>query len=314
MALLSLEKAARTLCEKTGQFVPTTIGLHVIKERLAFEQAQPIYLHPVKKMTETIWVSDEVGQVVVRVFLPVDLQEAEQVPPLLYLHGGQFITGDAKTYDKLCRELTARARVCLLFVEYSNLFEAKAPTQLLQAQAVFDSLASLALKYPLDLKRVLVAGDDVGGTLALNVALRAKASNLPIYKLLLFYPVTNTNFDTSSYVSFAGGYYLTREQMKWALEAYRGNLDLKDLLLAPLQASFEQLAKLPETLIMTAEADVTRDEAEALARKMRDAGVDVSQIRFQGIIHDFVSLHILDKTNACRLAMNIATDWLAYRR
>lgn len=314
MGLLSLEKAARVLCEKTGSFVPTTIGLHVIKERLAFEQGQPIYLHPVKSSYEEIFVSDELGTVKVTVMMPADLGDDEQLPPLIYLHGGQFITGDIKAYNKLCRELTWRARVCLFFVEYSNLFEAQAPSQFLQVQAVFDSLSSLATKYPLDLKRVLLAGDDVGGTLALNLALQAKPANLPIYKMLLFYPVTNTNFDTNSYISFAGGYYLTREQMKWALNAYRGEVDLKDILLAPLQASFSQLAKLPETLIMTAEADVTRDEAEALARKMRDAGVNVSQIRFQGIIHDFVSLHTLDKTNACRLAMNIATDWLAYAK
>lgn len=311
MTLLSLESAAKNLCIKTGGFVPTTFGLQVLRERLVLEQKQSVYLHPVKFIDEIVEVP-ELPAIKLRIMLPVDVKKDEKLPVLLYIHGGQFVTGDAITYNKLLRELTQRARVCLLFPEYSLAPEYKAPTQLRQIETVYDKLTDFATRYPLDLKRILVTGDDVGGGLAVSLGLAIKKKQLPIYKMLLFYPVVNAYFDTQSYVSFAGGYYLTREQMKWSYKQYHGLIDMEDTCISPLRATLEDLQNLPETLIITAEADVVRDEAESLARKMRDAGVNVSQIRFQGIIHDFVSLHILDKTNACRLAMNIAVDWLKY--
>ncbi|MCC7665915.1 alpha/beta hydrolase [Liquorilactobacillus satsumensis] len=315
MQLISLEKEAKQICEQhNNSFVPTTFGVKVVRERFELEQRAVVYLHDVRYQDVTVAVPTKLGgKVPVRILYPKDLKEDEKLPVLFYVHGGQFISGNVKTHDKLIRELVSRARVAAVFVSYSLAPEVKAPVQLNQLQVVFEKLPELAKSYPFDLSRLLVGGDDVGGTFALALALMHPNSiELPrIYKMVLFCPVTNANFDTNSYHQFAGGYDLTREQMKWSWQQYLGQVqDKATFLYSPLRATFEQLRQLPETLIITAEADVVRDEGEAFARKMRDAGGNVSQIRFQGTIHDFVVKNALDETNACRLAMNVAVGWI----
>ncbi|KRL01270.1 alpha/beta hydrolase [Liquorilactobacillus capillatus] len=313
MQLISLERAAQKLCEQRNNvFVPTTIGVKVIRERLELEQSAPVYQHVVTEKTEN-FISDKFAQEIpFKIIYPVGLQANEKVPVVFFVHGGQFMTGNIQTHRKLINELVNRAGVGVIFPEYSLAPEEKAPTQLKQLKELFQHLPMIVEKYPFDLTRLIVAGDDVGGGMAVSLALLMnEEQELPIYKMLLFCPVVNANFDTFSYHQYAGGYDLTREQMKWSWQQYLGlQADSLNYLFSPLQASLEQLAKLPEILIMTAEADVVRDEGEAIARKIRDAGGDVVQIRFQGITHDFMVKNMLDRTNACRLAMNIAVDWI----
>lgn len=313
MALISLEPEAREICERASEkvFVPTTITINVIRKRLALEQKSPVYVHPTNVACETFDLGSELGQVKVHLLFPVDVKPGERLPVVFYIHGGQFISGDELSYHKLVSELTARSRVCLIFPEYSLAPESHVPIQQKQLLAVFKKLPELAKKYGLDLERLIIGGDDTGGGLAVSLGLQKEVQELNIYKMFLFYPIVNYNFDTFSYVSFAGGYYLTREQMKWAWDQYLGpDLDSRKKLSSPLLAPQAEIALLPETLIITAEADVVRDEGESLARKIRDAHVKSAQIRVQGTIHDFVLKNKLDKTNACRLAMNVAVDWI----
>lgn len=312
MALISLEPEARQVCERASSknFVPTTITINVIRERLAFEQRTPVYLHKVNVTSEILDLGSDLGQIKVHLLFPPDLKPGEHLPIVFYIHGGQFIAGDESSYHKLVSELAARSRVCLIFPEYTLAPEAQAPVQQRQLLAVFKQLPNFAGKYGLDLGRLILGGDDVGGGLAVSLALE-QVQKIKIYKMFLFYPVVNHNFDTFSYISFAGGYYLTREQMKWAWGNFLGpDNDGKTKYNSPLLATQAEMAALPETLIITAEADVARDEGEALARKIRDAHVKTAQIRVQGTIHDFVLKNKLDKTDACRLAMNVAVDWI----
>lgn len=317
MRLISLEPAAEKLClQRENVFVPTTIGLTVLREQLEFEQQQPVYIHPVKFRDVEVALSSNLGSLPVRLYFPDNLKPNEKVPTIFYIHGGQFVTGSLFSHDKLLRELVYRTHAAAVFPQYALAPEKKAPFQLQQLAECFLRLPELSKQNPLSLKRLLLVGDDVGGGMAVSLAIELLQKQLasPIYKLLLFYPVVNANFETSSYHQFAGGYDLTREQMKWCWQQYLATTEQKlDPHFSPLLATFAQLRQLPETLIITAEADPTRDEGEALARKLRDAGGRVAQIRFQGIIHDFVTKNQLDKTNACRLAMNIAVDWLKKR-
>lgn len=140
----------------------------------------------------------------------------------------------------------------------------------------------------------------------------AKYQNGPkIHKQLMYYPVTNDNFETNSYLQFATGYYLYREGMIWFWNQYEPNeLKRKSILATPLKASLEQLCNLPDAMILNGEADVLRDEGEAYANQLREAGNNVTAIQFQGMIHDFVMLNSLDQTNACRAAMDVSTDWI----
>jgi acetyl esterase/lipase len=128
---------------------------------------------------------------------------------------------------------------------------------------------------------------------------------------VLFYPVTDANFDTGSYHQFAEGYFLRRDAMQWFWDQYTTDEAERNVITAsPLRASVDQLAGLPQALVITAEADVLRDEGEAYARKLREAGVAVTAVRYQGIIHDFVMLNALRGTQAAEAAIKQAIDFL----
>lgn len=148
--------------------------------------------------------------------------------------------------------------------------------------------------------------------MAIAMTLMTKYRQGPyIQKQLLYYPVTNACFNTESYCRFARGYYLYRKGMMWFWDQYsRCPSDRTQITASPLRASVKQLKGLPDAMILNGEADVLRDEGEAYANRLRKAGVDVTAMRFQGIIHDFVMLNALDQTKACRAAMDASVSWV----
>ncbi len=124
-------------------------------------------------------------------------------------------------------------------------------------------------------------------------------------------PVTDANFDTGSYDQFATGYFLRRDGMQWFWDQYTTDeAERAQITASPLRATTEQLTGLPPALVITGEADVLRDEGEAYANKLREAGVAVTAVRFQGIIHDFVMLNALRETHAAEAAITLAVDTL----
>ena len=167
-------------------------------------------------------------------------------------------------------------------------------------------------EHGLDAERLAVAGDSVGGNMATVITLLSRERGEPDIRLqLLFYPVTDAAFDTASYHQFAEGYHLRRDAMMWFWEQYtRHPGERSEITASPLRAGVAQLQGLPPALIVTAEADVLRDEGEAYANKLREAGVRVTAVRFQGTIHDFVMLNALATSAAARGAIALATAWL----
>jgi len=128
---------------------------------------------------------------------------------------------------------------------------------------------------------------------------------------LLFYPVTDANFDTESYQRFAEGYFLALDGMKWFWDQYTTDpAQRAEITASPLRASLDELAGLPPALVITAEADVLRDEGEAYAAKLRQAGVPVTAVRYQGVVHDFVMLNTLRETHAADAAIKQAVGVL----
>lgn len=240
----------------------------------------------------------------------------DKLPVIFYIHGAGWFFGSAQTHDKLIRELAVRTNSVVVFPEYSRSPEAKYPTAIEQSYAVLQKLSELAESKGLDLTELAVAGDSVGGNMATVMTILTKErQGLPIQKQLLFYPVTDANFTTDSYQEFAENYFFTKEGMKWFWDQYTtDDSERSEITASPLRATSEDLADLPPALILTGEADVLRDEGEAYARKLRDVGVAVTQVRFQGMIHDFVMVNSLDQTNATRAAMLLATQWLQQDR
>ena len=251
------------------------------------------------------------GEVKVRIVRPVGTS-GTSLPVILYIHGAGWVFGNSHTHDRLIRELTVGTGAAVVFPEYSLSPEAKYPTAIEEIYAVLEWIASEGSTYGLDASRLSVAGDSVGGNMTAAITLMAKERSGPaIAKQLLFYPVTDASFDTESYHQFAEGYFLQREGMKWFWDQYTTDPgERAQITASPLRASLDQLSGLPEALIITGEADVLRDEGEAYANKLREAGVPVTAVRFQGIIHDFVMLNALADTKANQGALLLATAWL----
>lgn len=234
------------------------------------------------------------------------------LPVILYTHGAGWVFGNDHTHDRLIRELAAGSQSAVVFTNYSLSPEEKYPVAVEEIYTVLNWIAKNGASKLLDAQRITAAGDSVGGNMTAAITLMAKYRNGPsIRKQLLFYPVTDASFDTPSYEQFAAGYYLRRDGMRWFWDQYAPDHRLRDeITVCPLRAATEQLRGLPEALIITAEADVLRDEGEAYANKLREAGVRVTAVRFQGIIHDFVMLNDMADTAAARGALLLANAWL----
>jgi acetyl esterase len=235
------------------------------------------------------------------------------LPVVLYIHGAGWVFGDAKTHDRLVRELAVGVGAAVVFPEYSRSPEAHYPVAIEQNYAVAQWIVKEGVAKGLDATRFAVAGDSVGGNMTAAATFMAKErGDVDFVAQLLFYPVTDANFDTGSYQQFGEGYYLRRDGMQWFWDQYTTDEDNRNEITAsPLRASLEQLGDLPPAMVINGEADVLRDEGEAYANKLRQAGVPVTAIRHQGMIHDFVMLNALRGTHAAQAAITEAIDFLS---
>ncbi|EMF0144224.1 alpha/beta hydrolase [Enterococcus hirae] len=311
---ISLEKAAIEFSDANAPH-PRIYELLPEEGRALLEKVQESPVDKLPVDIEDLTVdTGQWGSINVRFVRPEG--NTDKLPVIFYIHGAGWVFGSAQTHDKLIRELAVRTNSVVVFPEYSRSPEAKYPTAIEQSYAVLQKLSELAESKGLDLSELAVAGDSVGGNMATVMTILTKErQGLPIQKQLLFYPVTDANFTTDSYQEFAENYFLTKEGMKWFWDQYTtDDSERSEITASPLRATSEELADLPPALILTGEADVLRDEGEAYARKLREAGVAVTQVRFQGMIHDFVMVNSLDQTNATRAAMLLATQWLQQDR
>jgi acetyl esterase len=254
---------------------------------------------------EESWVTvpAEVGEVRVRIVKPKGA--SGPLPVVLYLHGGGWVLGSAASHDRLTRELAVGADAAVVFVEYWLAPEAKHPVQLEQSYAAAQWIVREGAAAGLDPGRMAVAGDSAGGNMATVLALLAKQrGDVEFVLQCLFYPITDAGMDTDSYRTYADGPYLTTKTMEWFWDNYLPRAeDRFGITASPLRASLDELRGLPRALVLVDENDVLRDEGEAYAAKLREAGVPTTSIRFNGIVHDFLMLNALKDTEATRSAM-----------
>ncbi|NQE48381.1 alpha/beta hydrolase [Herbaspirillum rubrisubalbicans] len=236
------------------------------------------------------------------------------LPAFMFFHGGGWVLGDFPTHERLVRDLVANSGAVAVFVNYTPSPEASYGVAINQAYAATKWVAEHGKQLNVDGKRLAVAGNSVGGNMAAVVALMAKDKGGPALRSeVLLWPVTDANFETGSYNQFANGYFLTKNMMKWFWDSYTTDAaKRKEITASPLNATTEQLAGLPPTLIQTAENDVLRDEGEAYGRKLQAAGVAVTSVRYNGMIHDFGLLNVLAKVPAVQSAMRQAGEELKY--
>lgn len=233
----------------------------------------------------------------------------EMLPATMFYHGGGWVLGGFDTHERLVRELSNMANSAVVFVDYTPSPEAKYPVPLEEGYRALEYIGDNGEQLNLDSSRLAVAGDSVGGNMATVMTMMAKERKGPkIGYQALFYPVTDANFNTPSYQQFAKGYWLARKGMEWFWDNYLPNKSgRKQPWASPLQAPFDDLKGLPPALVITNEYDVLRDEGEAYAHKLMDAGVRTTAVRFLGIIHDMVMLNALADTPAVRGAMDLAS-------
>jgi acetyl esterase len=227
------------------------------------------------------------GDIPVRIYTP---KASGPLPLVAYYHGGGWVIGTLDTHDAACRHLAKQAGAIVVSVDYRLAPEHKFPAAAEDCYAATCWISSHAAALGGDPKRLVVAGDSAGGNLAAVVSLMARDRGTPaIAWQLLVYPVTDSSTDTRSYRENADGYLLTKDAMVWFWDHYlREPGEGADPYAAPLRAS--SLAHLPPAMVITAEYDPLRDEGEAYARRLREAGVAVKLKRYDGIIHGFFIL------------------------
>jgi len=229
------------------------------------------------------------GALPLRIYIPT--ASTAPLPILLYFHGGGWVLGDLDSHDNLCRTLAARADAIVVAVDYRLAPESIFPAALEDADTALRWVVGNAQDFNGDATRIAVAGDSAGGNLAAALSLLARdQQGPPIVAQVLIYPAVDlSNLNRPSALQFARGLFLTRERMAWFIDQYVPDKAARlDPLASPLLASNHR--NLPPALVITAEFDPLRDEGEAYAAALAEAGVDTRQQRFNGVLHGFVSM------------------------
>jgi len=231
----------------------------------------------------------------VKLFIMRPAGATGKLPAFMFFHGGGWVIGDFPTHQRFIRDLVVHSGAVAVYVDYTRSPEARYPVALNECYAATKWVAEHGDEIEVDGTRLAVVGNSAGGNLAAAVALMANKKKGPALKYqVLFWPVTNADFETGSYQQYASDRFLTRNMMKWFWDQYAPDSNQrKEIYASPLQASPEDLKGLPPALVQTAENDVLRDEGEAYGRKLNQAGVPVSLVRYQGMIHDYGLLNPL---------------------
>ncbi|KAI9495439.1 alpha/beta hydrolase fold-domain-containing protein [Zychaea mexicana] len=279
-----------------------------LREIFSSASSNPKWIQRLPPVIEQTWtIPNSTGNgppIQLRMTRPPGTQKVT-LPVIIYLHGGGWVIGDEVTHLRPRTELAVAAHAAVIFVHYSLAPEHKYPVALEECYdtVIWTANEANARSIHVDPSKLVVAGDSAGATLATAITILAKQRQFTgIRGQILFYPATDTNFDTDSYNRFGEGYDLTREMMQWFWNHYVPDdvASRREIpTVAPLKASLEELRGLTPALVITCEADVLVDEGEAYARKLLAAGVDVTATRILGTLHGFFDMPFFE----CRAAI-----------
>jgi acetyl esterase len=306
-----LEPATQAFADSTRNAWQTLYTLSYSEARQILEGAQAKEVGKLPAdIEDKILPVGPTGEVSVRIYRPKGAKG--NLPVVMYYHGGGWILGSKNTHDRLLRDLVNGTGAAFVFVNYTPSPEAQFPVPIEQDYAATQYIAEHGKEFSLDSGRLAVAGDSVGGNMVAVIAQLAKERRGPAIRYqVLFYPVTDASLSQRSYEEFANGPWLTTAAMVWFWDAYAPNKeDRKKTTASPLSATTAQLTGLPPALIITDENDVLRDEGEAYARKLIQAGVDVTAVRMLATHHDFAMLNALAGTPAAKAAIQLASEKL----
>lgn len=284
---------------------PELHQLSVEEARAQFARGQAII--PVTKLpadVESRTISaGPAGKLLIYIVRPAENKAV--LPGVMYFHGGGWVVGDFSTHERAVREIACGTQAAVVFVEYTRSPEARFPVANDEAYAATKWVAEHGGEIGVDPNRIAVAGDSAGGNMATMVAIMAKQrGGPPLCAQVLVYPSTGGSPDMPSRLLFEQGYFLTTETSMWFWNHYIGNANRETQAAAcPLRFTHEQLAGLPPALVITAECDLLRDEGEAYARKLTEAGVRVTATRYLGALHGFSVANAVYESAATRAAL-----------
>jgi acetyl esterase/lipase len=304
-----LEPEAQKMADATSQ-PPFFYEMTPEQARKVLDDVQSLPTPMLDVDEKWIVVPAPVGDVRVRIVKPA--ASTGLLPAVLYIHGGGWVLGNAGTHDRLVRDLAVGVNAAVVFVEYDRSPEAQYPVAIEQAYATAQWITVHGAEEGIDASRMAVAGDSVGGNMTAAVAIMAKQrGDVTFCHQSLYYPVTDAAQDTDSYVEFADGPFLLAKSMAWFWDAYLPDESKRgEITASPLRATLENLAGLPEAFVIVDENDVLRDEGEAYARKLIEAGVRTTTVRYNATIHDFMMLNPLRSSAASTGAIEQAVHIL----
>lgn len=287
MALDPQARAVLDLVKKVGR--PSYDQLSPAEARQQYRETRTALQPEAPEMTVKDLAADSAaGPIPLRLYRPPG--GGGPLPALIYFHGGGWVIGDLETHDVLCRQLAQQSGCIVVAVDYRLAPEHKFPAAVDDCWAATRWIAAHAGELGIDDRRLAVGGDSAGGNLAAVIAVMARDAGHPALAFqLLIYPATDMTRVAPSHAEFADGYLLTRNLTGWFTAHYMRNADDEtDWRASPSRVP--SLNGLPPALIMTAGFDPLRDEGEAYAMRLRDAGVTVDYICYGGMIHGFLPL------------------------
>jgi acetyl esterase len=240
-----------------------------------------------------------------------------KLPVFIFIHGGGWVLGDYPTHKRMVRDLVVLTGFSGVFINYTRTPDARYPQQVKEIFAATKWVAEHGDEIQVDGKNLAVVGNSVGGNMTAVTAIKAKEAGGPKIKVhIMMWPIVDANFETESYKQFGEQRFLTTSLMRWMYDLYTADPDQrKEIYASPLQATVEQLKGLPPALIQVAESDILRDEGEAYGRKLDEAGVTVTTVRYNGMIHDFGLLNGLAAEPAVQsLFVHAAAELKKYLR
>lgn len=262
------------------------LGAQAARELLASAPSERP-LTPLDRV-EAVAVPTRSGPLRARLYHPPGSPAKDPRPTLLYLHGGGFVLGTLDGVDEVCRAIAARSGWAVLSLEYRLAPEHPYPAALEDSLDTLAWLRESALDSGIDPDMIAVGGDSAGGNLAAALCLHLRDRQLPLpVSQVLVYPAVDDRFSTPSWTQFADAPLLTTADARWLWEQYigPGHQDCVDQYAAPMKAA--SLRGLPPALVLTAEVDPLRDDAEAYAERLRHDGVPATSIRHSGVFHGF---------------------------
>ncbi len=236
--------------------------------------------------TEKVILADERD---IKLYIVRPEKAKGKLPVFIFIHGGGWVLGDYQTHKRLVRDLVVESGYACVFIEYSRSPEAKYPIALNECYAATKWVAEHGDEINVDGKRLAIVGNSAGGNMTIGTCLKAKDNRGPDIKCqILLWPYSDAGINSESFKKYGEERFLTKSLMIWMRDNYLSNkTQHDDIYVSHVRARTNQLKGLPPTLIEVAENDILRDAGEELGRKLDEAGVDVTTVRFNGVIHDW---------------------------